>query len=121
MIAGDELLAAHRAGTLVLGVAPVLAEVPPAAPVELRQALAALLPGADPAAVEKAARLAEAYALALLGGRHPSCARWLPLARSTCGLTAGHLSPCASVAAVKNQRMRAKKRAVRLEALREAS
>lgn len=116
MITDAELLAAHRAGTLVLGVTAGGAEVPPATPRELRQAVAALLPGAPPAAVEEAARLAEAYALALLGGRHQSCARWLPQARSTCGLTAGHLNDCISVAAAVNQRMRAKKRAVRLKA-----
>lgn len=89
--------------------------------VVLRQALAAALPGAGPDVIEAVARVAEEHALALLGGRHPSCARWLPRARSTCGLAAGHLGECISVSAAVNQRMRAKKRAVRLEAGRAAA
>lgn len=87
---------------------------------ELRQAVAALLPGASPDVVEAVARLTEEHAAALLGGRRPSCARWLPKAQSTCGLSAGHLGECISVAAAVNQRMRAKKRAVRLEAAKAA-
>jgi hypothetical protein len=83
---------------------------------QLREAMASLLPDGDRDLVEKLAAVAEEHAAALLGGRHLSCARWLPQARSTCGLAAGHLNDCISVAAAVNQRMRAKKRAVRLEA-----
>lgn len=82
----------------------------------LREAMARLLPDGDRDLAEQLAAVAEDYAEALLGGRHPSCARRLPKARSTCGLAAGHLDECISVAAAVNQRMRAKKRAVRLEA-----
>ena len=80
---------------------------------ELRESLAALLPGGDPELADRLASVAEDYAAALLGGRHPSCARWLPRARSTCGLAAGHFDDCISIAAAVNQRMRAKKRAAR--------
>lgn len=80
---------------------------------ELRESLAALLPGGDPELADRLAMVAEDYAAALLGGRHPSCARWLPRAQSTCGLAAGHLDDCMSIAAAVNQRMRAKGRAVR--------
>lgn len=79
---------------------------------ELRESLAALLPGGDPELADRLASVAEDYAAALLGGRNPSCARWLPRARSTCGLAAGHFDDCLSIAAAVNQRMRAKKRAV---------
>jgi hypothetical protein len=87
---------------------------------QLRDAMAALLPDRDRDLADRLAVVAEEHAAALLGGRHPSCARWLPQARSTCGLAAGHLNACISVAAAVNQRMRAKKRAVRLEAGRAA-
>lgn len=89
-------------------------------PGQLRQAIAAAVPDASPETVEAVAVVAEKHALALLGGRNPSCARWLPKAQSTCGLGAGHLDECISVAAAVNQRMRAKKRAVRLEAAKAA-
>lgn len=88
---------------------------------QLRDAMARLLPDGDRQLAEKLAVVAEEYTAALLGGRHPSCARWLPRARSTCGLAAGHLGECISVSAAVNQRMRAKKRAVRLEAGRAAA
>ena len=93
------------------------AEIAPAStPAEVRLKIAALMPGADAGLVEAVAAVAEEHAAALLGGRHPSCARWLPKTLSTCGLAAGHMGQCLSVPAAATQRMRAKKRAVRLEA-----
>lgn len=79
----------------------------------LREAVAGLLADGEPELAEKITTAAEEYAAALLGGRHPSCARWLPRAQSTCGLAAGHLDVCISISAAVNQRMRAKKRALR--------
>lgn len=88
----------------------------------LRDAVDALLPDdGDLELAERLAGVAEEYAAALLGGRRPSCARWLPRARSTCGLAAGHLDDCMSVAAAVNQRMRSKKRALRRAAAKTAA
>jgi len=88
---------------------------------QLREAMAALLPDGDTDLAGRLAAVAEEHAAALLGGRHPSCARYLPRARSTCGLAEGHFGDCISVAAAVNQRMRAKKRAVRLESRERAA
>jgi hypothetical protein len=98
-----------------------MAERPATTSGELRDALAALLPGDDRELAGGLALVAEGYAAALLGGRHLSCARWLPRPGSTCGLAAGHLERCLSVAAARNQRMKAKRRAVRLQARKAAA
>lgn len=89
------------------------ADIAPAStPAELRLKIAALVPEADAGVVEALAGVAEDHAAALLGGRHPACARWLPVALSACGLAARHTGPCMSVGAAVNQRMQSKKRAV---------
>ena len=60
------------------------------------------------------AGLAEEYAAALLGGRHRSCGKRMPLARSTCGLGEGHRGFCKSIATAEANRARTKRRTVRL-------
>lgn len=66
-------------------------------PEELREALAAVLPPRDRHLTEELAGVAEEFALALLGGRHPACGKWMPKARARCGLGSGHAQPCRSV------------------------
>lgn len=86
----------------------------------LRREMAALLAAGGPGLAERAAVLAEQYAEALLGGRHPSCARWLPRAGVTCGLPAGHAKRCISVASARNQRLKTKRWTARKYAERQA-
>jgi hypothetical protein len=49
-------------------------------PEGLRDALAAVLPPRDRHLTEALAGVAEEFALALLGGRHPACGKWMPKA-----------------------------------------
>ena len=79
-------------------------------PEELRQAIAGLLPRAAPDVVEAMAGVAEEFALALLGGRHPACGRWMPKARARCGLGLGHKAPCRSVWSENRNKATAKRR-----------
>jgi hypothetical protein len=66
-------------------------------PEELREKIAALLPPGTRRLTEPLAALAEEFALALLGSRHPACGKWMPKARTRCGLGSGHRGDCRSV------------------------
>jgi len=79
-------------------------------PAELREAVAALLPPRDRHLTEELAGVAEEFALALLGGRHPSCGKWLPKAAARCGLGSGHGGACRSVWSERAKAARAKQR-----------
>jgi len=66
-------------------------------PEELREQITALLPPGTRRLTEPLAALAEEFALAMLGGRHPACGKWMPKARARCGLGSGHGGVCRSV------------------------
>jgi len=81
-------------------------------PAELRESLAALLPPRDRHLADALAGVAEEFALALLGGRHPACGRWMPKAAARCGLGSGHKQPCRSVWSERRNAAETKRRRV---------
>jgi hypothetical protein len=85
-------------------------------PEELREAIAAELPPRSRHLTEALAEVAEEFALALLGGRHPACGKWMPKASARCGLGSGHAQPCRSVWSERRNAALGKKRQARARA-----
>jgi hypothetical protein len=85
-------------------------------PEELREAVAAVLPPRSRHLTEAVAEVAEEFALALLGGRHPACGKWMPKASARCGLGSGHTQPCRSVWSERRNAALGKKRQARARA-----
>jgi hypothetical protein len=85
-------------------------------PGELREEIAVLLPPRDRHLTEALAEVAEEFALALLGGRHPACGKWMPKASARCGLGSGHAQPCRSVWSERRNSEQGKKRQAKAKA-----
>jgi hypothetical protein len=81
-----------------------------ATPEELRREIAAVLPPRTRHLTEALASVAEEFALALLGARHPSCGKWMPKAHARCGFGSGHAGECRSVWSERRHVAREKRR-----------